>query len=52
MEVLRDSFNKLVEETLTMEDPRLTISQSQEQQYNSGNEEDNTEMTTENSMEE
>ena len=52
MEVLRDSFNRLVEETLTMENPGLIISQSQQQQYDSGNEEDNTEMTTENSTEE
>ena len=51
MEELRDSFSKLVEETLTMEDPRLTISQSQ-QQYDSGNEEDNTAMKTENLTEE
>ena len=40
MEQLRDSFSKLVDETLAMEDPRLTISQSQP--YNSDNEEDNT----------
>ena len=40
MEQLRDSFSKLVEETLAMEDPRLTISQSQP--YNSDNEEGNT----------
>ena len=51
MEELRDSFSKLVEETLTMEDPRRAISQSQ-QQYDSGNEEDNKAMTTENLTEE
>ena len=33
---LRDNFNKLVQKTLTMEDPRLTISQSQPM-YNSDN---------------
>ena len=33
---LRDNFNKLVQKTLTMEDPRLTISQSQPM-YNSNN---------------
>ena len=36
MEVLRDSFNKLLQKTLTMEDPRLT---KHSQQYSS-NEED------------
>ena len=49
MEQLRDSFSKLVEEALAMEDPRLKISQSQP--YKSDNEEDNT-MTPENSTEE
>ena len=51
MEELRDSFSKLLEETLTMEDPRRAISQSQ-QQHDSGNEEDNKAMTTENLTEE
>ena len=46
---LRDSFSKLVEETLAIEDPRLKVSQSQ--RYSSDNEEDNT-MTTEDSTEE
>ena len=49
MEELRDSFSKLVEETLPIEDPRLKVSQSQ--RYSSDNEEDNT-MTTEDSTEE
>ena len=48
---LRDSFKKLVNKTLTMEDPRLTISQSQ-QIYDSGNEEDNEETLIENQPEE
>ena len=44
---LRYSFKKLVKKTLTMEDPRLTISQSQ-QMHDSGNEEDNEETPIEN----
>ena len=48
---LRDSFKKLVKKILTMEDPRLTISQSQ-QIYDSGNEEDNEETLIENQPEE
>ena len=41
MDQLRDSFNKLVEETLAMEDPRL-----QQSQPYSDNEKDNTTETT------
>ena len=39
MEELRDSFKKLVQKTLTMEDPRLTFSQQSQEMYDSGNEE-------------
>ena len=45
MDQLRDSFSKLVEETLAMEDPRL--SKIQQRQPYSNNDEDNiTETTT------
>ena len=50
MDELRDSFKKLVKKTLTMEDPRLTISQSQ-QIYDSSNEKDNEETLIENQPE-
>ena len=46
MEELRDSFNKLLQKTLTMEDPRLT---KHSQQYSSNKEDTETDknLTTE-----